>query len=428
MCDICCETFNRLNHKRVECPFCDLSCCIQCCHVYLLSSTEDPHCMKCKHAWNREFVDNFCTKKFRNIDYRIHRENVLFEREKSLMPATQPYIERIILMRKLIENINEKRSELIQLYRKYRIFDIINSHREQINKDYPDIAEIRKSIDENFTIYSELKNMGNNFNLDDAPKFNRKCPTQDCRGFLNNDWYCAICENITCEKCNETQKSDHICNKESIKTMKLLKKDSKPCPSCGTVIYKISGCSQMFCVDCHTAFDWYSGIIEIGRIHNPHYIEFKRKNGLNRENGDIPCGGIPTYSELRRVNSPDPIMRVSLLLRDLDLDINYRYIYPYQDNTNLRISYMLGYTDDIKYRKELQKRDKIRDKYIDIQNIYRMMIDTIGDYLRQYMIDQTRKDEIISILNKIIEYGNSSIDKIHKRYNCILPYKIEKIS
>jgi len=89
---------------------------------------------------------------------------------------------------------------------------------------------------------------------------------------------------------------------------------------------------------------------------------------------------------------------------------------------------MLGYTDDIKFRKELQKRDKIRDKYIDIQNIYRMMIDTIGDYLRQYMIDQSRKDEIISILNKIIEYGNSSIDKIHKRYNCILPYKIEKIS
>ena len=40
------------------------------------------------------------------------------------------------------------------------------------------------------------------------------------------------------------------------------------------------------------AFDWRSGRIETGRVHNPHYFEFKKRS---REHGDIPCGGRPTF-------------------------------------------------------------------------------------------------------------------------------------
>jgi hypothetical protein len=427
MCDICCESFNKLNHKRVDCSFCDLKSCRNCCQYYLLSVKEDPHCMKCKHEWNREFIDNFCTVKFRNTEYRIHRENVLFDIEKSLMPSTQPQVEKIILMKKIIEGINEKRDKLIKLYKKHRIFFNIHdaSVRDRINEDYPDIYELRKSIDEDFALYSELK-VNNSYNLSNASKFNRKCPVEECRGFLNDEWYCVICENTTCEHCNEMKTENHVCDKETVKTIKLLKRDSKPCPKCGTVIYKISGCSQMFCVDCHTAFDWYSGMIEIGRIHNPHYLEFKRLTGLNRENGDIPCGGIPTFGELRQVNAPESIMDYCILLRNLDLDMNYRYVYPYENNTNLRISYMMGYIDQVKFKKELQKRDKIRDKFGDVRNIYRMLIDTIGDFLRQYIIDKSKYTEILCSLEKIIDYANMCIAKIHKRYKCVTPYKIEK--
>ena len=77
-CGVCCETFNKTTHKKVECPFCDLLSCRTCCQTYLVSTSEDPLCMGCKKLWNREFVDSFCTKKFRNNDLRIHRENVLF--------------------------------------------------------------------------------------------------------------------------------------------------------------------------------------------------------------------------------------------------------------------------------------------------------------------------------------------------------------
>ena len=58
VCGVCCEIFNKTNHKKVTCPFCDLSACKTCCQTYLLSSIEDPHCFKCKNLWNREFVDS----------------------------------------------------------------------------------------------------------------------------------------------------------------------------------------------------------------------------------------------------------------------------------------------------------------------------------------------------------------------------------
>ena len=79
-CAVCCDKFNKSNHKKVTCPFCDFESCKKCNQVYMLSSMENPHCMKCKHELNREFIDSFCTKRFRNVEYKKHRENVLFER------------------------------------------------------------------------------------------------------------------------------------------------------------------------------------------------------------------------------------------------------------------------------------------------------------------------------------------------------------
>ena len=60
----------------------------------------------------------------------------------------------------------------------------------------------------------------------------------------------------------------------------------------------LRNCDQMWCtVDgCSTAFSWNTGHVVTGRVHNPHYYEWLRRNGggAEREVGDIPCGGVPT--------------------------------------------------------------------------------------------------------------------------------------
>ncbi len=418
-CDVCCEKLNKINHKKVKCPFCDLTSCRSCSQRYILSTIDDPHCMGCKNMWNREFIDSFCTKYFRNNKLRCHREDLLFEREKLRIPETQAEVERILAIRKVQSLINEQRSKLVELSHQYQLY--IPIHEGVIIPD--EVQEIQEVLRQCYRKIEHLR-QGGDIVVGEPKKFIRKCPTEECKGFMNEDWFCGLCDRQFCEKCNEEATITHICDPESVKTMELLKKDTKPCPKCGTVIQKLSGCRQMWCPDCHTAFDWVSGQIEIGRIHNPHYIEFKRShvNGVSREHGDIPCGGIPSFRELRQINAPMDILQFVVLLTDLDRDLIYRYGNEWDgDNHYLRVAYMLNELTEPQFKKELQRRDKQREKFRDIGNIFRMIIDTGGDLLRQYVLNQEKYIEIMNILHNLIDYANEVIDVIRKRYNCVVP-------
>ena len=420
-CDVCCEKFNKINHKKVECPFCDLQSCRACSQRYLLSISDDPHCMGCKNMWNREFVDTFCTKYFRNTELRRHRETILFEREKARMPETQTEVERIRAMRKMHFIINSQRKRLIELHQKHGIYIPITN-----NVPIPEeILQLRDDMEESYRELERLRHGGEIVAGEPPKKFVRKCPMEECKGFMNEDWFCGLCDGHFCEHCNDKIGDDHTCDQDAVKTMELLKKDTKPCPKCGTMIQKLSGCAQMWCPDCHTAFDWRTGEIETGRIHNPHYMEFKRGRISSREHGDIPCGGVPTFRELREMHASDDILRLANVLGHIDRDLIYRYGDMYDgDNQYLRVAYMLNELEESAFKKELQRRDKQREKFRDITNILRMVMDTGGDLLRQYVLEPDRVDEIVDISLKLIEYANSVMETIRIRYNCIAPYNI----
>lgn len=416
-CGVCCEKYNKTIHKKVTCPFCDLCACKTCCQKYLISSVEDTHCMKCKNLWNREFVDNFCTKSFRNTDYRKHREEILFDREKIRMPETQPEVERIIRMRKLNIKVGQLRDRLIYLHNQYTSQGITMQERAT----FTELQMINDEIKETF---NELIYLRKRVHIvDNDHKLNRKCPLDECKGFIDEKWYCGLCQNTFCEHCNELIEEGHICNPDSVKTMKLLKRDTKPCPKCGTMIHKIDGCAQMWCIDCHTAFSWETGRIETGRIHNPHYMEFKNKNVTSREHGDIPCGGVPDFEDLKY----NPFMtHIRRIISQYNRDMYYRYDEIYDnDNAWLRVSYMLNDIGEDRFKKELQRRDKLREKNRDIRNIHQMFIDTAGDLLRQYVIDTTNYKDIRKILLELVDYINVEVHKIHNRYNCVVPRILE---
>lgn len=134
---------------------------------------------------------------------------------------------------------------------------------------------------------------------DDVPtvQFIQGCPFGDCKGLIDSEKFmCSICFGRVCKKCrisiqpSSSGSKKHKCKPEDIESVKLIKTDTKACPKCSTNIYRISGCHQIWCTQCHVAFDWVTGKIETGTIHNPHYIEFIKNRGLtvhdNNECGD----------------------------------------------------------------------------------------------------------------------------------------------
>jgi len=90
----------------------------------------------------------------------------------------------------------------------------------------------------------------------------------------------------------------------------------------------------------------------------------------------------------------------------------------------LRVNYMLNDIPEFNFKRELQRRDKLREKNRDIRNIHQMFIDTAGDLLRQYILDKTKYTELKNLVVKLVEYINDETKKIHRRYNCVVPYKI----
>jgi hypothetical protein len=414
-CDVCCEKLNKINHKKVKCPFCDLTSCRSCSQRYILESFQDPHCMGCKTAWNREFVDSFCTKYFRTTELKRHRENVLFERECALMPDTQPEVERIIQMRRIRRVIREQKQKLLELHHRYQTL--------QLGEPIPD--EIRILYREMEITYRHLEQIRNSGTIiDNEPRrFVRQCPIEECKGFLNEEWYCGLCERHYCKSCNELLDENHVCDKDVVETMKLLNKDSKSCPKCGTVIHKTSGCAQMWCINCHTAFNWRTGQIENGRIHNPHFIEFRRKTMMSREHGDIPCGGAPTFRELREIGATNQILQYAMVIQQVEHEHMFLDTRPV-DNTQLRIAYMLNDISKEDFKNFLQRQEKYKDKVRDLSNIFEMIGNTGGDLLRQYVLEPERHDEIVDLLQKIIDYGNEIFETIRSRYNSRLPRNI----
>ena len=137
--------------------------------------------------------------------------------------------------------------------------------------------------------------------------FVRACPHDACKGFLSTAWKCGLCENWTCPTCHEVKGPEkdaaHTCDPNNVATAELLARDSRNCPKCAAGIFKINGCDQMWCTQCHTAFSWRTGRVETHMVHNPHYYEYQRAHGtpLPRAVGDVPCGGFPEWNVILRL-------------------------------------------------------------------------------------------------------------------------------
>ena len=418
-CGICVEPYNRVANTEVKCCFCEKSSCRRCIQTFITSSTNDPHCMHCKKIWDREFIDDNLTMTYRMNDYKKHRETILLEREIALMPATQYRAEQIRQAEKL-----EK--------------ELLPPFDGQLKILYEEQSKISKEINRVYALRSDalyqirLLRTGNGEKAKSESVFTRKCPDSECRGFLSTAWKCGLCSKWACPDCHEikgeNKDTPHECKPENVATAKLLAKDSRPCPGCGTVITKIEGCDQMWCPQCHTPFSWRTGQKETGVVHNPHFYEWQRKqNGgvAPRVAGDVACGGIPQYHDVRKgilglkAKDMDYLLtfhRVVQHVQHVELP-RYHNAFNEMDNQQLRIHYLLGYITKDTLKTDIQAKEKKREKERAIRRALEVLVQGGIDILRRIMAEPVmeKKQKMMEELDGLRIYVNDLLAKVNDR-------------
>lgn len=429
-CPICMETYTKSVRKEVTCNYCHESSCVKCLEKYMLSTIEDPHCPHCRRGWPRSVLSTFCTSKFLNAVYHKYRQSVLLNREKSYLPQLQELAKRERDARVLEKEDTALVMQLTEATREYqRLCREIQTKRG--------------------TLYTRIRTVRAGGTAEEATqeraKFIRRCTAEGCKGFLSSVWKCGMCNMWACPDCFEikgdNKDSEHTCNPATLETANLLRRDTKPCPSCGEMIMKSEGCDQMFCTSCHTPFSWNTGkIVTSGPIHNPHYFQWLNKGGgAPRTVGDIPCGGIPDIYLLRRLCtrtgvSNDLVMQFMKVYQMCAHVIEYergtldRHIRA-DNNHDVGIRYMMDELSEEMWMKLLAKREKDREKAREIRDVYDAFMGAVIDILRRirlgvdglrYTLDELTAEilAILGELNALREFTNEALLTISRSYNC----------
>lgn len=380
-CFVCVSKFTKIN-KQFVClnPECKLKVCSKCVRTYILNSSAEPHCMECKTALPTSFLVKHFPKTFITGEFRKSRQTIYIEQQTARIGETMEVIQYEKDLNKERKNINDKydllksqlrakidelnpkilqrafaieRKKILKEKGDVKAFDLIceeriNENRQKIYKIKDEESKMKNQLTADHRYLNEkteilLRAITNPASLKSANpqkvgKYLMKCSKPDCEGIVKADTMsCAICETIYCNDCLAVKLDDHTCNKEDVKTAKEILENTKPCPKCATLIYKIDGCDQMWCVSCHTAFSWNSGIIQIGNIHNPHYYQWlnqrKRSELEIRVVGDEACGGI-----LQLKDNSAPYQFVVSLLNVIEPE-HFRGMFRFGGYTNDPLDY-----------------------------------------------------------------------------------------
>lgn len=411
-CSICCFTYNKTSRKEIECLNCNNKTCSSCVKKYLLGTLEDPHCMHCKHRWDIFFVNKNLPRNFMTTEWKKSRSNLLFNREKSFFPQTMPLVALEIEKEKLHEEIREiEKKEAKLKMQKIEIYRRINT----INGT-------------NFETKFEKVDSKQQFSI-------RQCPLANCKGFLDvKSGLCVICNHYSCLKCNvvctkekeSIEEENHECKQDDIETWSLIVKNSKPCPNCGTRIQRASGCSQMWCPGCHKAFNWNTGKIETGPIHNPHYYEWAQRIGVqpNTMNGPMDCNNQRRIWNIYNYGMTNATEGQRKTFRTIHRSLNHYVHFELPnlrnklnlENTDLRIKFLRNTLVEENYKKTLMYRETAKQKATRIVGIYETMEMLSTQILQRYLGSVITIQEVIEQMKQLESFVNESIIEINQNF------------
>jgi hypothetical protein len=358
-------------------------------------------------------------QKFIKTEYASHIKKEMFKREAMFFPATQILIENDNRRRKFVEDCDSKISSLHQELKKLR-------------KEKQDGIV---ALDHEYGDDEEMFNPASK-KAKRVVTFVGCCPVKDCRGFLSAEEYrCGLCKAEACSKCHELKSVDHVCNTDTIESVKAILSTTRGCPNCQTRIFKIEGCDQMYCTICKIAFSWRTGEIDNGKKHNPHFYEDLRNNGIEvpRDPNDVQCGGLPSVAYFRNFTVKVDVTFNGIRFTRFDQYIMevHRYLVHLQtteidplptrvdnvSNIDIRKKYLCNEITTEQFEDLLYKRETVREKRLEmreyLETYYNIVQELFTSFVRIIQAkpsndlsdtDEQRKAKVDAYKDKILRF------------------------
>ncbi len=430
-CSICAESYNNSNHSKIECKTCNFECCADCIKKYNLidGPIKQFDCMNCKTEFSRSALFDVFGTKFMTTTFKTIRENVLFEIEKGFFGKTQEDLERQI-------KIDELKDELRAIPDKYKklhhdaMMKIISFRssmnsipiKDAIDKYVSMIAimehlSFQRAEEEDAIMHKLRKIESADSNISNT--YSSVCQNSNCNGLLSlstldkkGNFLCALCKTAVCKTCMMMveRDSNHECDSDILLSIEHISSNSKPCPSCKSIIHKIEGCDQMFCVQCHTSFNWATLKINNGRIHNPHYEEWIGQQGGRLRNAlDIQCGrsisdeyediislckmyimsgsfyiGINNTNCVKIIKNLESVLHMAVYHANRTIPTLTGNLYSIDTNSNLRMKLLKNEITESQFKTKIQQRDKSCCRNMELCDIFITFRDAMTDIIWDY--------------------------------------------
>jgi hypothetical protein len=457
-CDICTEKYNKTSRKPVSCPGCKKVCCIDCVKAYILSTPHDPHCMfqDCKIQWTFSFMSETFPQTWIKGPYSEKEKAKVIDLEKALIPSTMPAVEQVRNRRVFYAESKKIAPFLHDI--QILCNDIANWTGVR-NDGYAPIGLVKgcvgrlKKVVDRLTFCADIEAEEKSESEDKTRKvFTKPCPADNCNGMMNGSYVCAVCSTKVCPSCfaikrlkMEEVKEEHVCKEEDIETANLIKRETKQCPKCAVNIFKIEGCSQMWCTNCNTAFDWRSGQVINGAIHNPHFFEWQRmqtasgaSDAQNYEGCLWPDMDNRQWWEV--TNSIRALISVlhnptynpvSNFIRSVHHMLDWARLRPYSElNSNLRVHYILGDLSEEEFSKKTYavfKANRFDTARWDIvEMLHRAGQSLVNSLERQPSIEVKVKQstDLVNSIRRLVAYYNRCMWHHHKEHNSLRQFTL----
>jgi hypothetical protein len=362
--------------------------------------------MGCKIGLDQQFLLSNLNVSFVKKDYREHRRAVLFEEQKARIPNAQTLVQDQIKIDAIVLLNNNDNDQIKDLTQKLKnLKETVASRKNNINRI------IRGEV----TSAKERRD------------FIMPCPDENCKGFLTSGYKCGLCNKKVCSQCIIIiGDEEHECNPDMVATAAMIKRDTKPCPTCGERIMKIDGCDQMWCVKCHTTFSWNKGIIEKGNIHNPHYYNWLRTQSVDGTIPRVAGDGVVDnrnwqwsilYRMLTSLKMDENLISIIEYSRAFMIhvtSVEMRNIAPQRPNRNNTIALMTTDEGELvkflrnqitekQFREGLAIRDVTRKIDSDIHGIYTMYTTEIGKIILELESADLTQGMVLKSCNALIK-------------------------